>query len=189
MEQTKKQPFYLKWWFWALLGVLLIASAGVLLLMNNKEVTGGETYIVKFDKQNGEEIVEVEVKEGETVAELEAPTKQPEGSYTYHFLFWTTNNSPDLPSTAFDFLEPITKDITLYALYQDEIEIVNQIFTPENFETVTVGMPKIAVESLLGTPTNITTEGDNEIYLYEMSTIDNFEIVFQNDLVVSKNKL
>ena len=62
-------------------------------------------------------------------------------------------------------------------------------FPVENFETVTVGMPKIAVESLLGTPTNITTEGDNEIYLYEMSTIDNYEIVFQNDLVVSKNKL
>lgn len=188
MEQTKKQPFYLKWWFWATLGVLLIASAGVLLLMNNKEDGSDNTYTVKFDKQNGEEIVEVKVKNGETLEEIEAPTKQPEGSYTYRFLFWTTNNNPEQPTTAYDFIEPITKDMTLYAFYQDEIEIINHVFTPENFETVTVGMPKIAVESLLGTPTNITTEGDNEIYLYEMSTIDNFEVVFENDLVISKNK-
>ena len=69
------------------------------------------TYTVSFNSYGGSSVESQVVKKGETATMPENPTKE-----GYEFVGWELNGY------AYDFGSPITKDITLVARWQEEVE-------------------------------------------------------------------
>lgn len=88
--------------FKKVLGVfLLVLVLGVLVSCGDKDVT------VKFDAKNDTPIVEVVIKEGETVSRPEEPSKA-----GYLFDNWYVDGEK------FDFTKPIKKNVTIIAVWE-----------------------------------------------------------------------
>lgn len=68
-------------------------------------------YTVTFNAEGGSPVPSQKVKAGETAT---APSTNPTKA-GYEFMFWHLNGS----ATAYDFRTPITRDITLYAKWED----------------------------------------------------------------------
>jgi oligopeptide transport system substrate-binding protein len=68
-----------------------------------------DVYEVTFNSQGGSAVSKAEVEDGQTVSEPAAPTRG-----AADFLFWATDADGQTP---YDFDQPVTEDITLYAAW------------------------------------------------------------------------
>ncbi|MDO4962876.1 MAG: InlB B-repeat-containing protein [bacterium] len=72
-------------------------------------------YIVTFDSNGGNEINDIEVKENDKITEPTPPIKD-----GYKFLYW------EYESNQFNFDNKITRNITLTAIWEEEIQTYNE---------------------------------------------------------------
>ncbi|WP_318785578.1 InlB B-repeat-containing protein, partial [Methanimicrococcus hacksteinii] len=75
----------------------------------------GDAYFVSFNVMKGTEVEDQSVSEGGTVSEPIPPTRE-----SYVFKYWSTDKDadPDDLSKAYNFNDPVTKSLTLYAVWK-----------------------------------------------------------------------
>ena len=146
-----------------------------------------KTYNVCF-MNDGEKYYEINVKEGELAEKPADPKKE-----GYIFSNWASHNHSLDGSEVFDFDEPVTSSITLFAHYK-KIPSENQEDkrTKENYEKVKNGMSKDDVINILGEPsstseTEMVGYGKTELFIYNIYSLTSCEIYFQNGKVYMKN--
>ena len=82
------------------------------------------THTITFNSNGGSNVVAITVNDGETATAPEAPEKE-----GFRFVEWCVDETL---STAFDFDEPVTGDVLLYAKWaQVEYKVVHTIFNGE----------------------------------------------------------
>ncbi len=98
--------------------LLVVSFAFVMVLL----AACSKTYTVKFDSQGGTAVAAVDVKEGEMVAEPAAPTKASDDvNVAWSFVGWYEN--ADGSGSSYDFSAPVEGDLTLYAVWSDNIVV------------------------------------------------------------------
>jgi oligopeptide transport system substrate-binding protein len=113
----------------------LFALSLTLLAVITLSACGKTMYKVTFDSKGGSAVEEVEVEDGLTITAPTAPTKEVTGE-VYTFVAWYTDAEL---TTAYNFEDPVTENITLYAKWVLEVVLHFDTRTNETVDAQLLG--------------------------------------------------
>lgn len=165
MEQKRKKMIFIA----IIIGIIILVICCLFCKFNKTS-----NYVITFDTNGGNKIVNQNVKEGELVKKPNAPTKD-----GYIFVGWSYEGKD------FDFSTPISKDIVLKAIWKKEED--NKITYVVKFDTDggnEISSQIVTKGEKIKEPPEPTKDGYEFIGWYNKNKKYNFENKVYKDLIL-----